>query len=238
MKPSKSKAELFAEYTSISALVEPLCIALEVANRSDAAERHENDKETGNLPNWAGSAFNPVFAVVTSIIKDKFGVSLQHDVQVNWGGNGSFYQDIFEAIVSALVPLLRDVASETKNTKTGKIAKIEGIWYSVNAGYSEREFEIRFALPDADLALFGVANDYPVEAKTRHAKQSEALAATNTDATLIKLFEQLVEVEGDIEHADSHAQHGSSYDDRKDDLADLKAKINARLVELGHVTLY
>lgn len=67
---------------------------------------------------------------------------------------------------------------------------------------------------------------------------SAAMAATNTDAELNRLFdEELAPLEEDEAHAIGHGQF-KRLDEIRDDMADIKKRINARLAKLGLVPLY
>lgn len=160
MKDNPAKhttASLRADFDSIAATLRPLCEVLEVSNRADHEDRHKVPGETGNLPHWAGTVFNPVMAIIDQIITDKFGISIRESI--NWGGDVSFYEDVFQALVSVLVPKLRDDADDIKHTPTGKIAKLKGVWHSVNVGYGDGEYEVRYALPPVELVEHQVSND-------------------------------------------------------------------------------
>jgi len=153
----KTRYQITQAFNSISGLLQPLCTALEVANRSDSEEKQISHGENGNLPEWAGTVFNPLIVIIDQLIRDKFGISVRDGI--NWGGSGSFYQDIQEAVISALVPTLNNDAEDIRHTPTGKIAKLKGVWHSVNADSNNGEYEVRYALPASELKAANVEND-------------------------------------------------------------------------------
>ena len=50
-------------------------------------------------------------------------------------------------------------AVEWAMTPTGSVAKINGIWHSVNGQPYGRELEVRYALPERELSAMKLKND-------------------------------------------------------------------------------
>lgn len=74
--------------------------------------------------------------------------------------------------------------------------------------------------------------------KIDHARAAASMNAIRHDAELIRLFdEELAPLESEEEHAISHEQF-KRLDDIRDDMAEVKRRINARLKAIHHHPLY
>ena len=103
-KTFPSRRDLWNAHKPISHMVDVLTQAMEIANRADNEAKHDEEREAGNLPDWAGSnsVFGDLRNALNRVMVDFYGITLD-ELDVNWGGNGSFSRDVFEALNSALV---------------------------------------------------------------------------------------------------------------------------------------
>lgn len=120
MKKFPSRRDLWNAHKTIARIVDTLAQALEIANRADNEAKRDDEREAGNLPAWAGSTsvYGDIRTALNRVISDFYGVTLT-DLNVNWGGTGSFSRDIFEALNSALVT--QQTAAHNANDITAEI---------------------------------------------------------------------------------------------------------------------
>ena len=103
MKKFKTRRELHEYSKATRKIFTAICWAMEIANRSDHTEaKLANDGEGGNEPVWSTTIWVPLKAALNVALRDVYGITV-NDLDINWGSNGSFWNDIKEALVKALV---------------------------------------------------------------------------------------------------------------------------------------
>ena len=101
MKKFKTRRELHEYSKATRSIFQVICHAMEIANRADHLEaKKANEGEEGNKPDWAWSVWKPLRDALDVALKDVYGVTIG-DLEIEW--SGSFWNDIKEALVKALV---------------------------------------------------------------------------------------------------------------------------------------
>lgn len=99
-----TRRDLFEHSKKIMVMTQSLTQTLEIANRSDSDAKLTEEREAGNMPEWASSTsvFGLTMAALDRVVTDYYGITIT-ELNVNWGGCGSWHRDLFEALAANLI---------------------------------------------------------------------------------------------------------------------------------------
>lgn len=90
-----TKEQFLEKWNPISAIVKPLALAMEEANKADTSS------ENGINSHISGAPFNLMHEALLKIIKLQFGGP--EYLHIEWGANGNFYDDVKAAVKEAFI---------------------------------------------------------------------------------------------------------------------------------------
>lgn len=92
-----TKEQFNQKWLPISAVIKPLTVAMEEANKADSSS------ENGINSHISGAPFNLMYETLLEIITLQFNYKCWPELQVDWGANDSFYDDVKKATEEAFI---------------------------------------------------------------------------------------------------------------------------------------
>ena len=96
-KDNMTKEQFLEKWNAIQQIVKPLTVAMEEANKADSSSKN------GINSHISGAPFNSMYEALLETLTLQFNYKCWPELNVDWGANDSFYDDVKKAAEEAFI---------------------------------------------------------------------------------------------------------------------------------------